>query len=130
MLSAHNPRKTVFLVLLLVLLISLSCKLPGSQAQPSHTNPPDSEDEFPTTTEEQIYLPLITATPGDPPSSDELIQPENLTYLGAFRLPADAPDEIGWKWSNWSSGLTYYPDGDPDGESDGYPGSLFGVGHE
>jgi hypothetical protein len=55
-----------------------------------------------------------------------------LAYLGAFRLP-DAPgmpDNVGWEWSNWASAMTYYPDGDPDGPDDGYPGSIFGVGHD
>jgi hypothetical protein len=100
----------------------MSCGLTNSQAQPIQSEPV-------ATIEEKIYLPLITSTPGTPPSGD-LIQPTDLTYLGAFRLPDDAPDEIGWKWSNWSSALTYYPDGEPSGESDGFPGSLFGIGHD
>jgi len=55
---------------------------------------------------------------------DKRIQPENLTYLGAFKLPEDP----GWEYSG--HGLTYYPNGDPGGDGDGYPGSLFGVGHD
>jgi len=68
-----------------------------------------------------------------PPISEKLttggalIQPADLLYLGAFRLPADAPDEIGWGWSG--NTLAYYPDGDPSGSGDGFPGSLFGTGH-
>jgi hypothetical protein len=64
------------------------------------------------------------------PASDPgaLIYPENLAYLGAFRLPDDAPDEIGWWWSGGA--LTYYPGGDPGGPDDGHPGSLFGTGHD
>jgi len=50
-----------------------------------------------------------------------------LTYLGAFRLP-DGPQDIGWEWSG--TALTYYPQGDPQGPADGFPGSLFGTGHE
>ncbi|MEN8173133.1 MAG: hypothetical protein ABFS03_09670 [Chloroflexota bacterium] len=52
------------------------------------------------------------------------IQLANLVYMGAFRLP----QEPGWDYSG--QGLTYYPYGDPDGPEDGYPGSLFGVGHD
>jgi len=26
--------------------------------------------------------------------------------------------------------MTYYPHGDPDGPADGYPGSIFGLGHD
>jgi len=57
---------------------------------------------------------------------DSLISPAELIYLGAFRLP-DGPPEIGWEWSG--EALTYYPGGDPGGPADGFPGSLFGTGH-
>ncbi|MBN1399587.1 MAG: hypothetical protein JXA74_02045 [Anaerolineae bacterium] len=53
--------------------------------------------------------------------------PADLAYLGAFRLP-DSADELGWPWSGHA--LTYYPDGDPQGPDDGYPGSLFGTGND
>ncbi|MFO7888800.1 MAG: hypothetical protein R6V04_00515, partial [bacterium] len=60
------------------------------------------------------------------------VQPDDLEYLGTFRLPDSpgTPDNVGWEWSNWSSALTYYPNGDPEGPKDGFPGSLFGVGHD
>ena len=60
------------------------------------------------------------------PSHSQLIQPEDLEYMGAFRLP-DEPEETGWAWSG--AAMAYYPDGDPDGAADGYPGSIFGTGH-
>jgi len=79
----------------------------------------------------QTYLSLTlkdrsTLTPGS------LVQPTDLAYQGAFRLPDSpgTPDNVGWEWSNWASAATYYPDGDPGGPADGYPGSLFGVGHD
>lgn len=65
-------------------------------------------------------------------AATSLIQPADLLYLGAFRLP-DSPgtlDNVGWEWSNWAGAATYYPDGDPGGGNDGYPGSIFGVGHD
>ncbi|MCX6349185.1 MAG: VCBS repeat-containing protein, partial [Candidatus Aureabacteria bacterium] len=56
------------------------------------------------------------------------LQPGDLEYAGAFRLP-DWPDpEIGWPWGG--SALAYYPGGDPSGPNDGCPGSLFGTGHD
>ncbi|HBH35441.1 MAG TPA: hypothetical protein DDW45_03305 [Gammaproteobacteria bacterium] len=61
-----------------------------------------------------------------------LIQPDDLEYVGAFRLP-DSPatsDNVNWEWSNWAGAATSFPDGDPGGPSDGYPGSLFSVGHD
>ena len=57
----------------------------------------------------------------------QLIQPGDLEYIGAFRLPDESPEEQSWPWGG--SGMTYYPDGDPDGPADGYPGSIFGIGH-
>jgi len=67
-----------------------------------------------------------------PAASSNLIQPGDLIYLGAFRLPDSpgTPDNVNWEWSNWASAATYYPGGDPAGPNDGYPGSLFGVGHD
>ena len=65
------------------------------------------------------------------PSSSGLIQPGDLTYLGAFRLPDMAPGTpatMTWEYSGQA--LTYRPNGDPGGEGDGYPGSLFGAGHD
>lgn len=55
------------------------------------------------------------------------IQPGDLQYVGAFRLP-DGPDEIAWMYSGQA--LAYYPEGDPQGPDDGFPGSLFGAGHD
>ncbi|MFZ5798837.1 MAG: hypothetical protein C4563_05090 [Desulfobulbus sp.] len=71
-----------------------------------------------------IAQPVIRAT--------TLIQPADLVYVGAFRLPDSpaTPENVGWEWSNWAGAATYYPGGDPGGSGDGYPGSLFGVGHD
>ncbi len=57
-----------------------------------------------------------------------LLQPSDLVYMGAFRLP-DGPwgYEYGWGWSGGA--MAYYPGGDPYGPDDGYPGSIFGTGH-
>ena len=60
-------------------------------------------------------------------SNPRLIQPADLEYRGAFRLPGPT-DETGWAWGGWA--ITYYPDGDRGGPDDGYPGSIFGVGNE
>jgi hypothetical protein len=50
-----------------------------------------------------------------------------LEYLGAFRLPG-AADGMGWEYGG--AAMTYYPDGDPAGPADGYPGSIFATGHD
>lgn len=60
------------------------------------------------------------------------LQPGDLKYLGAFRLPdtLGGGEDVGWEWSNWAGAATSYPDGDPSGPDDGYPGSIFAVGHD
>jgi len=84
-----------------------------------------------------VYLPLIvknwsapvpapTVTPTTVIPS-RLIQPTDLMYEGAFRLPEGPPD-MGWEWSG--AAMAYYPDGDLDGPADGCPGSIFGTGHD
>ncbi|MEQ8785051.1 MAG: hypothetical protein RIC55_02075 [Pirellulaceae bacterium] len=55
------------------------------------------------------------------------IDPETLIYRGAFRLPAVSGDS-NWEYSGYA--MTYFPEGDPEGPDDGYPGSLFAVGHD
>lgn len=69
----------------------------------------------------------IPGLPGGGSSVAELIQPADLEYRGAFRLP-DGDYLASWEWAG--TGLAYYAEGDPGGPEDGYPGSLFGTGHE
>jgi len=58
-----------------------------------------------------------------------LIQPGDLTYLGAFRLPeTDTGDEVA-SWAYGGQALTYRYSGDASGPDDGFPGSLIGCGH-
>ncbi len=59
----------------------------------------------------------------------ERINPEtDLVYLGAFRLPSDTTGS-NYGWGYGLEAMTYYPKGDPNGPSDGYPGSLFATNH-
>jgi len=67
------------------------------------------------------------ARAASPAPNARLIQPSDLVYKGAFRLPEGSGGTT-WEWSG--DALTYYPGGDPNGPADGYPGSLFGVGHD
>jgi hypothetical protein len=58
-----------------------------------------------------------------------LVAPSDLTYLGAFRLPdSTVLPGAGFEWGG--TGLAYYSSGDPGGPSDGFTGSLYGLGHE
>lgn len=73
--------------------------------------------------EQNLATPIFQPVPAE----WSVIQPEELVYLGAFRLP----DESGTSsWDYSGRGLTFYPEGDANGAADGFSGSLFGVGHD
>ncbi len=55
------------------------------------------------------------------------LQQDDLVYQGAFRLP-EASNNSNWEYSGLA--MTCYPEGDPQGANDGYPGSIFAVGHD
>lgn len=58
------------------------------------------------------------------PSFSGLIQPTDLEFVGAFRIPNNT------NWDYGGDGLTFYPEGDSAGPKDGFPGSLFGLGKD
>jgi hypothetical protein len=67
-----------------------------------------------------------TNTPGEAPAAG-LVNPADLIYLGAFRLPGeDSPPKT---FAYGGNAMTFNPDGDPQG-GDAYPGSLFIMGHD
>jgi hypothetical protein len=121
-------RRTILLSVL-VLFGILACRVPGPS--PTGEGPPATELPGSTQLPPQATQPSGGGPTRVPPDPGSLIQPSDLTYLGAFRLPGDAPDDapegVGWMWSG--EALAYYPDGDPLGTDDGFPGSLFGTGH-
>jgi len=60
-------------------------------------------------------------------SAARVLQPEDLHYLGAFRLPnaGERPDTFAYG----GEAMTFVPTGDPQGADDGFAGALFIVGH-
>ncbi len=112
-----------------LLIAALACNLPGYQTNSQDAGPaleealsllPDPSENDPGTGPVEQSPPVIDIEPMD------LIQPGDLVYLGAFRLP-DADGEATWQYSG--QGLTFYPEGDPQGR-DPFTGSLFGFGHD
>ncbi len=81
-----------------------------------------------TSTPEEVAPPPSPTEPvpagGSPPGA--LIQPEDLVYLGAFRLPDDADPPRTFEYGG--NAMTFNPDGD-SANRDSYPGSLFVMGH-
>ena len=116
---------------LLLIGAAIACFSP-SPALPAAANPPATQTislAATATLTPTVYLPAVLndASPNGIP-----MQPSDLAYQGAFRLPDSPgmPENVNWGWANWASALTYYPDGDSAGPADGYPGSLFGAGHD
>ncbi|MCX7840449.1 MAG: hypothetical protein N2559_13500, partial [Anaerolineae bacterium] len=72
-----------------------------------------------------VFLPLVASSPIIPPT---LVQPSDLEYLGAFRLPDGAARPRTFEYGG--NAMTFNPNGDPAGARDGFPGSLFVMGHE
>lgn len=69
--------------------------------------------------------------PESPPVTPDLLSPNDLIYLGAFRLPDSTPGASeAESWEYGGQALAYRPDGDPGGDADGYPGSLFVTGND
>lgn len=95
-----------------------SCSLPSADSPAEETRPE------PASASSTSFAP---STQPLPPPSGKVIMPENLNYLGAFRLPDDSG---GSNWEYSGHGLTYYPEGDQAQNADEFVGSLFGFGHD
>ncbi|MEA3272885.1 MAG: hypothetical protein U9P90_04445 [Patescibacteria group bacterium] len=91
------------------------------------TNGTTSSDTAPETDDSGDDADTATIVYETSDTSTELIQPTDLVYKGAFRLPNEDID-TDWRWGG--EAMAYYPDGDPSGPNDGFPGSIFGVGHD
>lgn len=59
---------------------------------------------------------------------DTMITPGNFEYLGAIRPPHIQQNDTTFAYGGWA--LAYRADGDPSGPEDGFPGSLYMVGHQ
>ena len=60
--------------------------------------------------------------------SSRVIAPSDLVYQGAFRLPDEGERPLTFAYGG--AAMTYNPDGDTAGTADGFPGSLFIMGHD
>ncbi|MFQ5434657.1 MAG: hypothetical protein ACE5FD_07255, partial [Anaerolineae bacterium] len=92
----------------------------GSNASPTAVPPPTQE--ITGSNANPTAVPSDTAVPPTPilPSAPaQLIQPPDLSYLGAFRLP-EGSGGSSWEYSGYA--MAFYPGGDPDGPDDGFPG--------
>jgi len=110
------------------LIATLVVILAGTGCQPGSLNGmPEEEENVQNPPEAEIPLEDQAAPSQNEIPEAVLIQPEDLQYLGFFRLPEPSG---GSDWDYSGHGLTFYPGGDPGGEADGFPGSLYGFGHD
>ena len=122
-----HPRSTVSALACLALLL-LGCLVQGPSVGPAPTEAQETlSGETPVThaAPPTVYLPAVHNQ-----HAAGRIQPTDLRYEGAFRLPTSpgTPDDVGWEWGG--TALTFRSGGDAGGPDDGYPGSLIGAGHE
>lgn len=84
--------------------------------------------ETPPEQNEEFYLSMVTEEYMPPPAlTSEQIRPDELVYVGAFRLPGgDTPPQT---FAYGGNAMTFDPDGD-SANADAYPGSLFITGHD
>ncbi len=79
-----------------------------------------------------VAAPLRSVTPvttsrHPAPLHEQMVTPGNFTYLGGFRPPHVSGMKSTFQYGGWS--LAFDSHGDPTGADDGYPGSLYVVGH-
>jgi len=119
-----------WIFLILVMICLWGCHLPiqseGSTG-PAETQSIEGDQSTDISQSDDLETDESTLEIGTGIIPNGALPPESLTYLGAFRLPEDSGG-MGWDYSG--SGMTYYSGGDPQGAGDGYPGSLFVVGHD
>lgn len=122
--------KNIYIVLVCIIAIPLviSCNLTANESIYENNYEYDTEDDqIFIDEEEQSSQPISVPSSSIEIEPTSLVQPNDLMYLGAFRLP-DIEGEVTWEYSG--HGMTFYPEGDEQGDQDGYPGSLFVVGHD
>jgi hypothetical protein len=73
--------------------------------------------------ENSLFLPSVERQM----PSTSVLQPTDLEYLGAFRLPDDGDRPRTFAYGGGA--MTYNPDGDASGPDDGFAGTLFIMGH-
>lgn len=110
-----------------VLLLSIfACSI--LQAHPVRT-PPELVSPTPTSSRPQPLPPSSSSPlPPLPSPSGDVVLPQEIEYIGAFRLPGG--EEPPQTFAYGGNAMTFNPDGDPSGTADGYSGSLFVLGHD
>ncbi len=109
-------RTSIRILLPAVVAILLACSFPRPQSLPTQPLP----EAAPPAAAQPTVIP--------PPPSADVVAAADFEYLGAFRLPGgDQPPQT---FAYGGNAMTFNPDGDPAGAADGFPGTLFIMGHD
>jgi hypothetical protein len=108
-------------------LMMLSCNLVGSMQANEETPGAIQNTAIDQRTAQEENISPTGKVPY-PTNDKELLRPEDFTYLGAFRLPGE--EDRPRTFAYGGNAMTFNPDGDPGGAKDGFPGSLFVMGHD
>jgi hypothetical protein len=115
---------------------------PSGDSHPSHAGNVKAAEEFVPLlnvfynrwqgdrTISNVYVPLVTkeAIAAPPIIRGERLDPADIVYRGAFRLPQGGERPLTFAYGG--AAMTFNPHGDPTGAADGYPGALFITGHD
>ncbi len=105
-------KRLTVLVIVLSLLLLVACR----ESIVPVTEPPT----------EAVAQPL-ESTSGAIVTGENLLNPASLVYVGAFRLPDEGERPLTFAYGG--AAMTYNPHGDAQGSHNGFPGSLFVMGH-
>lgn len=75
-----------------------------------------------------LLVAVALAVVAGPASAASRLEPGDFNYLGAFRLPDEGERPKTFAWGGGA--MSFRPDGDQRGAGDGFPGSLFIMGHD
>ena len=130
--NVQSSQLKLRLLISVLLLLAMGCNLPWAAAEMATEAPPTpgGEDISPPTTRPENPPEKPPNPKVEPPEAlpANLVQPGDFVYQGAFRLPDDG--ERPRTFAYGGAAMTVFPGGDPGGSGDGFPGSLFVMGHD
>jgi len=130
--NVQSSQLKLRLLISVLLLLAMGCNLPWAAAEMATEAPPTpgGEDLSPPTTRPENPPEKPPNPKVEPPEAlpANLVQPGDFVYQGAFRLPDDGDRPRTFAYGG--AAMTVFPGGNPDGSGDGFPGSLFVMGHD
>lgn len=126
-------RISLFAMVVLVFSATIGCDTDDDDNDDDNDNDASPDDDDASPDDDDASPDDDDASPDDDDDDDaeipeNLLNPEDLEYQGAFRLPLGG--ERPRTFAYGGNAITFRPDGDPAGTADGFSGSLFIMGHD